>query len=278
MKNEMTFAKKGNNAWLYQRQYYRNFVWKLQDDEKYAPDFFDKRLSWLKAVELVDIGYQKSKHFFTLKTVYPGLVTGVGVAHESKSLGEMKLGFEFDYSTGMPVIRGHSVKGALRAAFPQMHRRKVKHQSDKAYQIYCLIKGLEPNEDGLAKFLSDPLLIAEISVLEQEIFEGRRKDRSLLSCYAQDVFYDATITRASTYGPTQNQYLGKDFITPHPDPLKNPTPIPFLKVLPGVEFTFRFDLHDGEYLEAKEKKALFEKILRYNGIGAKTSVGYGQFE
>jgi CRISPR-associated protein Cmr6 len=73
--------------------------------------------------------------------------------------------------------------------------------------------------------------------------------------------------------------LGLDYITPHKDgPLKNPTPLPFLKILPGVTVNFQFQLHDGYYLKAKGKLELFRKILLDFGVGAKTNVGYGQFQ
>ena len=97
-----------------------------------------------------------------------------------------------------------------------------------------------------------------------------------------DVFHDAIITDAST------PFLADDFITPHINrenpkisPFSNPTPLMFLKVLPEVTFLFQFDLKDSKDengLSAKEKKELFEEILKLLGIGAKTNVGYGQFQ
>ncbi|MDR2473050.1 MAG: type III-B CRISPR module RAMP protein Cmr6 [Tannerella sp.] len=70
--------------------------------------------------------------------------------------------------------------------------------------------------------------------------------------------------------------LGTDYITPHPDPLKNPKPIKFLKILPEVEVTFRFQLQNN-LITAAKKESLFRQILLDFGIGAKTNVGYGQF-
>ena len=50
---------------------------------------------------------------------YPGLVTGIGLQHEINDIAEaMQLGLHFDYTSGMPVIYGSSVKGVLRSYFP----------------------------------------------------------------------------------------------------------------------------------------------------------------
>jgi hypothetical protein len=61
-------------------------------------------------------------------------------------------------------------------------------------------------------------------------------------------------------------------------PFTNPNPIQFLKVLSKVQFQFQFKLTDGGGLKAGQKEVLFKEILCYMGIGAKTNVGYGQFE
>ena len=59
------------------------------------------------------------EHSFELTTTYPGLVLGTGYSHETGTEGEFKLGFYFDWTTGLPVIPGSSVKGILRAAGPR---------------------------------------------------------------------------------------------------------------------------------------------------------------
>lgn len=276
----MQFSISGNNSWLFQKAYYREFDWKAQNNEG-SEKFFKGRLSWLTSAKLTNIkavetGDPSGLSVIHLVTVYPGLATGIGVTHESKQLGELKLGFEFDYTEGMPVIRGHSVKGALRAAFPQDHNRNVKYKREKAYQLHCWSNGLEPSLDGFYQFQADETAYQKIVAIEQEIFEGK-KEGKLLSNYDQDVFFDAFISHPSKNNGTAGLYLGSDSITPHGNNLlKNPIPIPFLKVLPGVTFEFRFLLHNG-LLNKVEKRKLFENILLENGIGAKTNVGYGQF-
>uniref|UniRef100_UPI0035A05199 type III-B CRISPR module RAMP protein Cmr6 n=1 Tax=Prevotella heparinolytica TaxID=28113 RepID=UPI0035A05199 len=99
------------------------------------------------------------------------------------------------------------------------------------------------------------------------------------SIYNRDIFFDAVIVRADKKG----RILCSDSITPHGDnPLKNPTPLTFLKIAPGCTMEFRFKLVnseiDGQKFTAAQKKALFEEIIQTVGIGAKTNVGYGQFQ
>ncbi len=98
----------------------------------------------------------------------------------------------------------------------------------------------------------------DIEALEQEIFDNG------------DVFFDAVVV-------SSGKILGDDFLAPHgDDPLKNPKPLRFIKVLPNVEFRFDFELSGG--LISKSKKTeLFQNILGDLGLGAKTNVGYGKF-
>ncbi len=196
-------------------------------------------------------------HGFQLEVAYPGLITGIGINHNIKGIeSEFKLGMHFDYTTGMPVIYGSTVKGVLKSY--------IKH-----YDI--------ADNSGLEIDNLD---------LEKEIFEGLKridnggsnipvKDRIYepMSIYDRDIFFDAVIVE----GVGRGKFLASDTICPHTDgPLKNPKPVNFLKIAPGVTIEFRFKLHNG-IIDTIQKKALFEEILRDWGIGAKTNVGYGQF-
>lgn len=204
---------------------------------------------------------------FQLKISYPGLVTGVGINHEAKIEGEFKLGVHFDYTYGMPVVYGSSVKGVLRSAFIL----KQEHGKILEYEPYFLEKltGEQWNQK-------------KIEVLFNDIFEGKDANGPK-SIYKRDIFFDAVLVKADQKG----RILCSDSITPHGgpernNPLKNPTPITFLKIAPGCEMEFRFKLVnsviDGKPFSASQKKALFEEILKTVGVGAKTNVGYGQFQ
>lgn len=202
---------------------------------------------------------------FKLKISYPGLVTGVGINHEAKIEGEFKLGVHFDYTYGMPVVYGSSVKGVLRSAFIL----KQEHGKILEYEPYFLEKSTGEQWDQ-----------KKIEVLFNDIFEGKDANGPK-SIYNRDIFFDAVLVKADPKG----RILCSDSITPHGgpernNPLKNPTPITFLKIAPGCEMEFRFKLVnsviDGKPFFAEQKKDLFEEIIKTVGVGAKTNVGYGQ--
>lgn len=186
------------------------------------------------------------KNKFSLEVQYPGLVTGIGISHETKIEGEFKLGMHFDWTYGMPIIYGSSVKGVLRSYFKEFYTPKQ-------------------GEPSTAEAIDD-------------IFEGRSK-----SIYDRDIFFDAVIIEPDNKG----RILCSDSITPHGDnPLKNPTPLTFLKIAPGCKLQFRFKLvptvikkADSELkLTVQRKLEIFKDILTTVGIGAKTNVGYGQLK
>lgn len=187
---------------------------------------------------------------FTLEIQYPGLVTGVGIKHETKIEGEFKLGVHFDWTHGMPVVYGSSVKGVLRAWFKEFYKPTTDQPSvDDAFD---------------------------------SIFEGKENGKSK-SIYERDIFFDAVIVEADSKG----RILASDSITPHggenhDNPLKNPTPLTFMKIASGCRMEFRFKLVDtiidDKKFTAAQKKTLFEEILKTVGVGAKTNVGYGQLK
>lgn len=185
----------------------------------------------------------RPEHCFKMQVLYPGLVTGIGINHETKIEGEFKLGVHFDWTRGMPVIYGSSVKGVLRAYFKEFY---------------------SPGEDQPGK--EDAF---------NDIFEGKG-----ISIYDRDIFFDAVIVGADGKGRI---LCPDSITPHGDNPLKNPVPITFLKIAPGCKIEFRFKLHDsvigdGKTLTAEQKKTLFEEILKTVGIGAKTNVGYGQLK
>lgn len=225
-------------------------------------------------------GFGEELGGFDLKTIYPGLVTGIGLPHETSENNPFILGFCFDYTTGLPIIPGSTVKGILRSVFPQWERQlkePVQKKEAKTEYIYGLLKRIK---EGIGQDKKE--LIIKI---ENEIFEGIVDDKTV-SIYKRDLFFDAYIVKGTTAEPRQNLIFGTDNITPHvkeemsyeESMLKNPVPLSFLKILPDVVFHFPFYLTDGEILKKEEKEKLFKLILLDIGIGAKTNVGYGQLE
>lgn len=210
---------------------------------------------------------------FPLKTTYPGLVIGTGYTHETGNIGEIKIGFHFDHTSGLPILPGHSVKGAIRAYFPRAGEKLSSKENKaikraKAAYILSLLDN-QPKGDEQVQY-------DWVKKLELQIFDGGDLTQSDHS--PKDVFLDAQISEANSKG----KILGPDVITPHGDKIwKNPTPLPFLKVLPQVGWQFSFLLHkttiDGIEISAEQKKNLFKAILLDQGVGAKTNVGYGHF-
>lgn len=214
-----------------------------------------------------------------LKTTYPGLLFGAGLAHGVKGdNNDFKIGFSFDHSYGLPVIPASSVKGLLRSAFPNFANDRTTPdiiKEVKAKWIHSLIVNIKDelffeNTYQPVTQLNNPE-IDNITAIELEIFEGRNAN-GYTGIYKRDIFYDAFICSEEAV------FLGTDYITPHyKNPLKDPEPLKFIKVLPNIEFLFQFAVKPG-LLGVEHKIKLFKKILLTIGIGAKTNVGYGQFQ
>ena len=182
---------------------------------------------------------------FSLTTVYPGLLVGSGYTHPKlKSNDEdFQLGFFFDHTTGLPLISGSTIKGVLRSVL----ENEVLAGTLYAAQLATL--SLTPKQ------------------LVETLFEGDGA-----------VFYDAYIEKTDNEG---KKIFGEDYITSHHSDekggaLKEPNPVRFLKVLPNVTFRFQFSFKKRENVQTS--LALFEAILLDFGVGAKTNVGYGQFQ
>ncbi len=194
---------------------------------------------------------------FTLTTTYPGLIIGSGYTHGISSDEDSKMGFYFDFTSGLPTLPGSSIKGVLRALFG--YDAKADNKEQKHQFIRELLKKEQLN----------------VTKLAEEIFEGSREGKPL-SIYKRDKFYEARIVI------TSGGILQEDYITPHKEALKNPVPLKIIKVSGGTTFEFAFELHDsdidGVSVSADEKLLLFFELLQYSGVGAKTNVGYGQFE
>lgn len=198
----------------------------------------------------------------------PGLLIGSGLAHGLPGSEEdVKTGLQFDYTSGLPVIPGSSVKGVIRSAFPTI--KEDKEQS---------------NEADAEKLNYIKSLIADIPEFSSLVLE----DNDILELGNQmfnhgDIFADALLvgygTRKKQQGSVE-QVLAEDYITPHTGgPLAQPVPIKIVKVAPGVTFSFCFKFNGtkigAKVVSASMKKALCAAILQDLGVGAKTNVGYG---
>lgn len=246
-----------NLGYIFYKKYYNLAPFQSSQNFK-LKEFEFKRISEMNS-QLLEFKFNDSfvvkfsNKTFNLKTTYPGLLIGSGYSHETGSDEEFKIGFYFDYTTGLPMISGSSIKGVLKYAF----------------QNYDYIKELLTLEKICEKNLES---------IKNNIFDGFDENNKLLTMYDRDIFYDAVIKQ------TKNSLLSEDYITPHKEnPLKNPIPIKFLKISPDVEFEFHFKLNDFKIndtviLSSVQKKEIFKNIILDLGLGAKTNLGYGQFE
>jgi len=262
-----------NAGYLFYKEYFKA----LPEVDKLDFEKVNKELSKIKVREVTPPRFKNNSQSITFQTTYPGLLIGSGYIHDTNSdvlEGQKckddayKIGFFFDHVSGMPLIPGSSIKGMLRSFFPNKY--KANNVSD-AYR------------ERRIKFIKSILKIeeTEIDELEEQIFSGILSDSSRQGTYKRDVFFDATPVKG-------DRLFYSDYITPHidkdgnPAPLKNPTPIKFLKVAPQVEYCFTFRLNDsklasGVNITKESKLNLFQTIIEYAGLGAKTNVGYGQF-
>jgi CRISPR-associated protein Cmr6 len=294
-----------NNSLLYYKHYYADSrirweersdadkernkaVFKEQNDLLYGAVFPTQTLFL----------YPEGLTRIALRTTYPGLLLGSGIAHGSGLMGEMKLGFYFDHTTGLPVIPGSSVKGVLRSAFPQGYRKAAAKGKKSDEEKAALLEKAEQTSVYLQYHLHEITQrdweASEMDALETFLFGSYQTGTSDTPMSGRPVFHDAIPVNADLVqinGEATLTYLGDDFITPHnkkkgtiPAALRNPVPIAFVKVLPGVTFQFQFALlpflsKSAEVLlDTGQIQKLFAAILLDFGIGAKTNTGYGRLK
>lgn len=226
-----------------------------------------------------------------LAVLNPGLLTGSGYTHQIGYPAEFMLGFSFDFTTGMPVLPGHSVKGVLRSVFPQLEfdadsawtwkKDPAPLQYQKARFVLKTLRAYAPE---LPAFEDENDGLHFVHRLELALFEGYDAEKlsaqvpvsALLPLSKRAVFFDALAVKTNA----DDRLMGRDALTPHPDPLKNPVPLPFIKVEAGVEFCFQWRLPEVKigdiYLTVKVLGDFCTQILKTVGVGAKTNTGYGQ--
>ncbi len=245
-----------NIGWLFYKDYYNaltnddyNFIIlpkDKQDDrrEKTIKEKIDEKIkNIINQKPTIEEAEVLGSTRFTATTTYPGLLLGSGNAHALPPIdGQAILGFHFDYTSGLPVIQGSSIKGVLRSAFK--HKEYIK-----------------------------ALLGKEIEGLEDEIFvNGDIFFDATISKADGKILGDDFIT---PHKNTKGKKDGDNNLVA--DELCSPNPLRFIKVLPDVSFRFDFELKDG-IITKEEKIELFKDILKDLGLGAKTNVGYGKFE
>lgn len=287
-----------NNSLRYYKHYYQGVSWQLSRESSSNEEAFNRQNQALTESKLPEVEsllpfqYEgiDPEHTFNLLVQNPGLIIGSGIPHGAGFKGEIKMGFHFDFTTGLPVLPGSSVKGVLRSLWPlglehaasseKDTKRKTALREKAGWSVEFLqqrLKEIESGEDWTA---------AQVEALEKWLFGSYDPEDKPGHMSGRTHFHDAMPINAvrvvnQDTGEYTDQYLGLDFITPHKEPLKDPVPIQILKVLPKVEYRFQFKLHDyksnGHALSAKQISELFKELIQLVGVGAKTNVGYGHF-
>lgn len=241
--------------------YFYKEYWKGCDDAHHITDDKNKKLYNAQLPHYIPnvIG----NVMFELITTYPGLLIGSGYAHEGWKNDEnaLKLGFYFDYTSGVPCLPGSSIKGMLNSAI-----------DDWGYVLDLCDTSLRERFNNITS-----------SDFREAIFGSQKAARSL---YSRVIFHDAHAVLVDKDG-----LLGDDYITPHKnknnisalDEFSNPTPIHFLKVMPGVTFRFDFYIPDeikisDQTFTRSEIESIFLYLIKDFGLGAKTNVGYGYLD
>lgn len=115
-----------NTGLLFNKHYFKDLDfsgdYKENEDNKHLLEANNKLLFKTALNNTASFDFETKQ--IKLTTIYPGLLLGSGYAHESGTLGELKLGFFFDYTSGLPILPGSSVKGLLKSAFEKATDRK----------------------------------------------------------------------------------------------------------------------------------------------------------
>jgi CRISPR-associated protein Cmr6 len=133
-----------NLGWLFYRDYFRDIDFNnLKSNEEQIKskikNLLDQSPKLYNKTSLGDVSFE-------LITTYPGLLLGSGYLHELPDVkGQAILGFDFDYTTGLPIIRGSSIKGVLKSAF--RHHDYIKSLLHRDLDIENLEKEIFENSD-----------------------------------------------------------------------------------------------------------------------------------
>ncbi len=107
-----------NLGWLFYKDYFRGVDYAHLENEHNEHIIQEKLNTLLNQTVTLDEDEMLGNTHFKATTTYPGLILGSGNAHELPDVkGQAILGFSFDYTSGLPVIAGSSVKGVLHSAF-----------------------------------------------------------------------------------------------------------------------------------------------------------------
>lgn len=203
---------------------------------------------------------------FEMETV-SRLVFGTGYDHPTEN------GFTFDWTTGLPLIPGSSLKGAALTAAGLFLEKSLD------------VPGLPLDDETRGAFIN---IFGYGKGSEGKFGKGHSGDCGRV------IFLPARPVPDKADSTFSDGFLDVDVMTPHhgpyySDPNNNPpadwyqpVPILFLCVRRGVHYEFRvadrLDLTSGDKTLLDVAEKLLKTALTELGVGAKTGVAYGYFE
>ncbi len=163
-----------NIGWLFYKDYFNGVNYKNLDDTK-NEDMIEKKVSNIINQNIMIDENEEILGNIHIKasTIYPGLLLGSGNAHELPSIkSQAILGFHFDYTTGLPVIQGSSIKGVLRSAFK--HKEYIRDLlSSKDIDVDKLEKEIFDNSD----IFFDAVVINNGKILSDDYLTPHGEDK-----------------------------------------------------------------------------------------------------
>ncbi len=189
---------------------------------------------------------------FTRITIYATLITplitGIGESHPNE------VSMVFDHNMGIPYIPASGVKGIVRFA----HTLSLIPQAEAENKIDKL--GCFDDEKDWTYV---PFMFGTQATRGKVVF---------LDAYPESLPELHVDIMNPHYGP---YYSDERKQTPPAD-YHQPNPIKFLTVKPATTFVFRA-IAKRDYELPEKVETAFTKALTVEGVGAKTSVGYGRF-
>lgn len=187
----------------------------------------------------------------TLTTV-SRLAIGLGGAHPTEN------SLTFDHLLGVPYLPGSSIKGACRA-WSEIEVDGSRIDADRVQSLF----GSAPRSGSQTAKAAE-----RGGVLQFLAAHPRRRP---------DLAVEIVNNHHMKYYGASASHRAKAEWTIEPLDIESPNPVFFLVIEAQVPFEFHVLATDGEISTRDEGLKILEDALKFIGIGAKTSVGYGRF-
>lgn len=252
---------------------------KWEDGDKPTKKFLVQKMSSVQANDLYLLAFKRwlahsyetseNTHFATISAKVDGrLMTGLPLG------GTLETGVTTHHTYGMPMIAGSSVKGAVRSYAEFLFAKRKDGEIE-----YSITKDAKGNEIKAYQFDNDKQAILDV------LF-GSDDDENPNAGYLiwHDAWWIPPVTSdAKLSTGEQNRPFAEEVVTVHhqkyyqcglEEALDIENPIPNQQL--AVQGSFYFVIK-GVYAWVQYAKKLLEQTLQQQGLGAKSSAGYGYF-